>query len=149
MKWIMVANSNDCRIYAYDKSIKKLKLIEEIKHPENRLREQDLVSDSYGLYQNRGMRRGSYEPELSHVELATDNFAREMAEKLNGGRIRHLYDELILLMPSTMGGMLFKHLNKNVVGFVHKMIQKNLIKLSDHELKKYLCKNLRFAPIAH
>ncbi|MDF1757193.1 MAG: host attachment protein [Legionellaceae bacterium] len=149
MKWIMVANSNDCRIYKFDKNIKNIQLVEEICHPENRLKEQDLVSDSFGHFQNMGMIRGSYEPEFTHVEIAADNFAKEMADKLNSGRIKHLYDGVILLMPSTMGGMLFKHLNKNVLGMVQKSIKKNLIKLSDHELKKYLGKNVRFSGSIH
>lgn len=149
MKWIMVANSNDCRIYQYDKNIKSLKLIDEINHPENRLREQDLVSDNSGKFKSYGLIGGSYEPELSHVEIAVDKFAKEMAEKLNTGRIKHLYDGIILLMPSAMGGMLLKHLNKNVLGFVQKSIKKNIMKLSNNKLEKYLCKNLKFSDVIH
>ncbi|OGV36004.1 MAG: hypothetical protein A3E88_08110 [Legionellales bacterium RIFCSPHIGHO2_12_FULL_35_11] len=149
MKWIMIANSNDCRIYQYDKSLKRLQLIDEINHPENRLKEQDLVSDKSGELQSRNTIGSSYQPEYSQIEIAANNFAREMAEKLNDGRIKHLYDGIILLMPSTIGGMLFKHLNKNVFGFIQKSIQKNIIKFSDLELKKYLFKNLKFVPSIH
>lgn len=149
MKWIMVANSNDCKIFKYDRNIHKISFVAEISHPENRLREQDLVADSYGVYQNIGMRRGSYEPETTHTQLAMDKFAREMANRLNYARMKHLYDDLILLMPSTMGGMLFKHLNKQVLGMVRKVIQKNLINLSEHELKDYLADHLKYVGMLH
>ncbi len=149
MKWIIVANSIDCKIFKYDKNIHKLSLFEEIKHPENRLREHDLIADGYGVYRNTGMRRASFEPETTHTELAMDKFAREVAGKLNFGRIKHLFDDVILLMPATMGGLLFKHLNKNVLGMIRKVIQKNLINLSEYELKKYLCNNIKYLGVLH
>jgi len=149
MKWIIVANSIDCKIFRYYKNIHELSLVEEIKHPENRLREHDLIADSYGFYKKAGAHRGSYEPEVSHTTLAMDKFAREVAGKLNVGRIKHLFDEIILLMPATMGGRLIKHLNKNVQGMISKVFKKNLINLSDHDLKKYLCENLRYVGTLH
>ena len=49
MKWIMLANSNDCRIYEYDKHDKHLALLEEISHPEHRLKGSDYwTSDGPG-----------------------------------------------------------------------------------------------------
>lgn len=149
MKWIMVANSNDCKIFKYDKNIHKISFVAEISHPENRLREKELVADTYGMYQNIGMRRGSYEPETTHVELAMDNFAREMASRLDAARIKKLYDDLILLMPSAMGGKLFKHLNKHVLSKVRKVIQKNLVNLSEYELKEYLSEHLKYVGMLH
>lgn len=149
MKWIIVANSSDCKIFKYDRNIHNLSLLEEIKHPENRLREHDLVADSYGFYKKSGMHRSSYEPETSHTTLAMDKFAREVAEKLNFGRIKHLFDDVILLMPATMGGMLFKHLNKNVMCMIRKVFKKNIVNLSEHELKRYLCDNLKFVGMLH
>lgn len=149
MKWIIVANSSDCKIFSYYKDIHKLSLIEEIKHPENRLREHDLISDSYGFYKKAGMHRSSYEPETSHTALAMDKFSREVAEKLNIGRIKNLFDEVILLMPATMGGRLCKHLNKNVQSMIRKVFRKNLVNLSDRDLKQYLCENLKYVGMLH
>lgn len=149
MKWIIVANSSDCKIFEYQKNIHTLTLREEIKHPENRLREHDLIADSYGFYKKAGMHRSSYEPENPHTKQALDRFARELASKLNTGRIKHLFDNVILLMPSRMAGLLYKHLNKNVICMIKKMFKRNIINLSEHELKKYLCNNLQPAKIMH
>ena len=42
--WVVILNSNDCRIYSYykDSESVKLKLTKEISHPENKLRDIDL-----------------------------------------------------------------------------------------------------------
>lgn len=149
MKWIMVANSNDCRIYEYDKNIKKLTLIDEINHPENKLKVHDFVTDHSGHYKSGGANRGSYEPEVNLRDTAIDNFAREMATRLNVGRTKNAYDDLTLLMPPVMEGLLTKHLNKHIVSSIHNIIQKNLMHLSEHELKKYLCKVLSSGKTVH
>jgi len=149
MKWIMVANSNDCRIYEYDHDVKDLTLVDEINHPENRLREHNLRPDRPGQYKSREANRGSYAPEIGALDIAIDDFAREMAERLDTGRNQHAYDDLTLLMPAAMEGLLLKHLNKNVAGSVHHIIQKNLMHLSEHELKKYLCKALKHGKSIH
>ncbi len=143
MKWIMVANSNDCRIYEYDQHIEKLNLIDEIKHPENRLKNHDLDTDRPGHYQSPGFARGAYEPEKTTHDHAVENFAREMALKLNAGRNKHAYESLVLLMPPAIEGLLLKHLKKQILCMVQQIIQKNMVHLSEHELKQYLCRAIR------
>ncbi|PJD90602.1 MAG: hypothetical protein CK424_07940 [Legionella sp.] len=140
MKWIMLANSNDCRIYEYDRHNKHLALVEEISHPENRLKVHDWTSDSPGHYKSGSSNRGSYVPEVSPVEISIDEFAREMAEHLDSGRNQHKYDDITLLMSSKMEGLLNKHLNKHTKALIKQIVQKNVVFLSDHELSLYLDK---------
>lgn len=138
MKWIMVANSNDCRIYQYDRHMKHFSLVDEINHPENKLKTYDLISDGPGHYKSGANNRGSFAPETDYLDCAIDRFAREMAIRLNKGRNQKAYDDLTLLMPPAMEGLLNKHLNKNIFSSIHHVIQKNLMHLSEHELKKYI-----------
>lgn len=140
MKWIMLANSNDCRIYEYDHNKKHLALIDEINHPENKLKTHDWVSDHPGHYQSCGSRRGSFEPEHSPVDIAIDDFAREIAVRLNKGRTDHAFDDITMLLPARMEGLVDKHLNKETKHCIKSVIQKNLMFLSEHELKQYLNK---------
>ncbi len=140
MKWIMLANSNDCRIYEYDRHNKHLALVEEISHPENRLKVHDLTSDSPGHYKSGSNNRGSYEPAVSPLDTSIDEFAREMAERLDAGRNQHEYDDIVLMMSSKMEGLLNKHLNKHTKALVKQIVQKNVVFLSDHELSLYLDK---------
>lgn len=140
MKWIMFANSNDCRIYAYDQHKKHLTLIDEICHPENKLKVHDWVTDHPGHFQSCGTHHGSFEPENSPVDTAIDGLARDMAERLNKGRVDHAFDDLILIMAPRMEGLLNKHLNKETRDCVTKVIQKNLMFKNEHEVKDYLNK---------
>ncbi len=140
MKWIMVANTNDCRIYEYDNQIQDITLIDEINHPENRLKNRAFTTERPGHYQVSSTCRGAFDPDETAHDFAVDHFARELAIRLNDGRIRHEYDDVTLLMPSEMEGLVNKHLNKNIKPSIRKVIQKNLMHLSEHELKLYLFK---------
>ncbi|MCX7090120.1 MAG: host attachment protein [Legionellales bacterium] len=138
MKWIMLANSNDCRIYEYDKNDKHLALVEEISHPENRLKGTDYwTSDAPGHYRSQGTHHGSY-TEPNPREQSIDDFANEIARRLEKGRNQHAFEDVTLIVPDRMEGLLFKHLNKHTKDLVSLIVQKNVIFLSDHELSLYL-----------
>lgn len=143
MKWIMVANSNDCRIYEYDQHIEELNLIEEIKHPENKLKNHDLVTDRPGHFKARAGGRGSYDDETTAHDIAVENFVKEIAARLNAGRTHHDYDSLVLLMPPAIEGLLLKYLKKPNLALIQQIIQKNMMHLSKHQLKQYLCHAIR------
>lgn len=140
MKWIMVANSNDCRIYEYDLHNKHLALVDELSHPEHRLKVSDMTNDKPGHYKSCGTHHGSFEPEHSPLDWSIDDFAREMAERLDKGRNQHSFDDVTLVLPAKMQGLLGKHLNKHTKECVHLTVQKNLSYLSEHELHLYLNK---------
>lgn len=149
MKWIMVANSNDCRIYEYDKHVEDLCLIDEIKHPENRFKNRELDSDRAGHYKANGHGRGAYEPEKTSHDHAVEEFVREMACKLNDGRNHHAYDSLVLLVPPFIEGLLLKHLKKQILSKIQQIIQKNMMHLSQHQLKQYLGRAIREHRVLH
>ena len=140
MKWVMLANSNDCRIYEYDRQDKHLALVEEISHPENKLKGSDYwTTDAPGHYRSQGTHRGAFS-EVDPREQSIDEFANEIAKCLDKGRNQHAYDEVTLIVPARMEGLLFKHLNKHTKELVKLIVQKNVIFLSDHELSLYLDK---------
>lgn len=140
MKWIMLANSNDCRIYEYDRQDKHLALIEEISHPENKLKGTDYwTTDAPGHYRSQGTHRGAFS-EVDPREQSIDEFANEIAKRLDKGRNQHAYDDVTLIVPARMEGLLFKHLNKYTKELVKLIVQKNVVFLSDHELSLYLDK---------
>ncbi|MCR9192271.1 MAG: host attachment protein [Gammaproteobacteria bacterium] len=137
MKWIMLANSNDCRIYEYDHRHKHLALIDEIAHPEHRLKLSSWTTDSPGKYRS-GNNHGSYEPEVSPLEVSVDDFAREMARRLDEGRNKHAFEDVTLVMSSKMEGLLFKHMNKHTKALIERIVQKNMNFMSEHELSAYV-----------
>jgi protein required for attachment to host cells len=138
MKLVANINSNICRIYHYDKHPAQLRLLKEIDHPENKLKSGDITSDRPGHYQSRTSARGAYSPHMEAKEIEIDNFSREITKELNQERIKKEYDELIVIAPPHMIGLLFQHINKHVKNLVINDIKKDLIHLSDHELLIFL-----------
>lgn len=144
MKLVIITNSNTCRLYHYEKSLPQLTLTKEIVHPENKLKISEQFSDRQGHYQGGESARGAYQAPHDPKEIEFNNFAREIANLLNQERIKKDYDELILIAPPKMKGLLFQHLNKNVVGLIVNDIDKDLINLSDHELLKFLSTHTKY-----
>ncbi len=139
MIWVIVANSNDCRIYNYNKRKDNLTLLKELSHPENRLKTGDfLTTDKPGHYQANATARGAYSPHMDPKEVEIDRFSREIADQLDKGRKTNAYEKLIIITEPHMNGLLFQHLNKHVQELVINNIQKDLQKLSDDKLRDFL-----------
>ena len=139
MMWIVTANTNLCRIYEVDKKDMHVALLQEIFHPENRLRKGEyLTSDRPGHYASDSSTRGAFEQRTDQKTVAVDNFSREIAHELNKGRNGNAFQNLIIITPSQMNGMLTKHLDKHVRDMIAKEIHKDVMQLSHHELVEYL-----------
>ncbi|MBA2650013.1 MAG: host attachment protein [Legionella sp.] len=141
MKWIVTANTNQCRVYELQENA--LKLIIELNRPENKLKESELGSDKPGRYNSSVSTGGggAYAPHTKFEDVQDDDFAREVALKLDEARNQNSYNELIIVMPAQIEGMFSKHLNKNVKELVKFTIHKNLMHLSQNELYIYLNKH--------
>lgn len=144
MKLVINTNSNTCRIYHYDKHPAQLTLLKEISHPENKLKSGAITSDRPGHYQAGESARGAYSPHMEAKETEIDNFSREIARELNQERVSHEYDELIIIAPPHMNGLLFKHINKHVKNLVINNIKNDLLHLSDNELLNFLQSHTEF-----
>lgn len=144
MKLVVNLNTNICKIYKYSKQQSQLILIKEISHPENKLKSFDLTSDRPGHYKGSESARGSYSPRSEAKEIEINNFAREVAKELNLERNQNEYDELILITPPQMHGLLKSHLNKHVKNLIINNIQKDVVFMKDHELLEFLKKYAEF-----
>ncbi|WP_454784640.1 host attachment protein [Legionella sp. WA2024007413] len=138
MKWIVTANTNNCRIYEYQEDA--LNLLKEISRPENKLKDSELVTDKPGRYNSSYSKGGGgvYDPHTEIEDVQDNNFSREIALELNEARNKNLYKELVIVMPAQIEGLFSKHLNKNATDLIKLKIQKNLMHLSDKELFDYL-----------
>lgn len=136
--WVLNINSNDCRIYKYSKKPHQLTLLKEIKHPENRLKDTDLTSDKPGHYNTSGSARGAFSQPTDPKEIKIDDFSRNIAKELDHDRNTKAYENLIVIAPPHMNGLLFQHINKHVKELVIHNIEKDLIYLNEHELLEFL-----------
>lgn len=144
MKLVVNTNTNKCRIYHYDKHPAQLTFLKELNHPESKLRSSEITSDRPGHYQGGESARGAYSPHMEPKEIEIDNFSREIAKELNQERNNKQYDELIVIAPAQMNGLLFEHINKHVKEMVINKIQKNLLHMADHELLEFLQTNTKY-----
>jgi len=144
MIWVVTTNTNTCRIYHYQKKPTQLTLLKEIAHPENKLHNQDLVSDKPGHYQARDAAHGTYSPHMEAKEIDIDNFSREIATELDQGRNNQSYEQLIIIASPHMSGLLFQHINKHVKEMVRHNIHKDLLNLPHHELLEFLQANAQY-----
>jgi len=142
MKWVIVANSNQYRVYHYQRKENLLELLEECSHPENKLKDSETLSDRQGRYSTNHGARGAYSQSVDPVEAVIDHFARDLAHKLEQDRNRQAYEELILIIPPEMEGKLLSHLNKHVQPYIKHIIPKNMVHCNEMELLECLNKHL-------
>lgn len=142
--WVINTNSNTCHIYDYQKNPGHLDLLKEIQHPENRLKDTDLVSDGPGHYHSRINNRGSYSQSTDPKEHKVDTFAREIAILLKQGKDQNAYEKLVLIAEPHMNGLLFKHLDTHVSQRIVNNIQKDVMFLKHHELLKFLHEHTQY-----
>jgi len=136
IKWVVVFDSTMCRIYDYHKT--QLTLIRDIQHPENREKDVDITSDLSGHYQVMNGGHGAYAPHSDPKEIRVDTFAREMAHILDHARVANTYEQLILVGPPHIHGLLLNHMTKQVKNLVERNIEKDLVHMQEGELLRYI-----------
>ncbi len=144
MTWIVILNSNECRIFSFSKKNKKLNLIKEIYHPENKKKDADLVSDKPGHYNTNSQSGGAYSQHTDPKDVKIAQFILEIDKLLDEGRTHQQYEKLIVIAPPKIEGHLMQHMNKNVEKLITQRIQKDVVFLKEHELLNFLmqeCKN--------
>lgn len=138
MTWIVSTNSNLCRIYIFEPHEKKITLLKELSHPENRQKSSEyLTSDKPGHYQS-GTAHGSYEPHTDPKENGIQQLSREIAETLNHARAKNEYKKLILIADPRMIGKVLEKCDKHVRELIVNEIHKDIVHYTDHELLTFL-----------
>lgn len=136
--WVLLLNSNDCRVFSFSKKNHTLELIKDIFHAENKGRNQDIVSDRPGHYVNDNAGGGSYSPHTSPKEIKIDQFVHEICHFVEDGRVHQKYEKLIIISAPRMQGYLEKHLNKNIEKLITQHIQKDIVFMKQHEVLDFL-----------
>lgn len=136
--WVVVANSNICRIYNYSKINKHIQLLKELNHPENKLKDIDLTSDKPGRYQSSQSAHGAYSQATDPKEIKIDHFSKEVAQQLDHGRNLHEYKKLIIIISPHMYGLILNNINSHVKNLISHTFEKDLINLNQSELLEFL-----------
>ncbi|SRR5579883_212425 len=141
--WILVASSNQAKIYNTNKTTlfngngKKLHLVKELAHSESRLRDIDLTSDRQGQF-GSGTFQSPTDPKKHQEEV----FAIEIVRNLSKSHAENLFEELIFIAPAAFMGMINKHMPHELDRVVNLRIEKDYIKCPEQELVEHLQKFL-------
>jgi len=143
MIWVLTSDGNHCRIYSYQRKPADLKLVNEIVHPELRLKASEyLTDDRSGHYQARDMARGTYSPHTDPKEIRLIEFAHEISEYLDQSRKKNLYEKIIMIASPHINGLISQHLNKNVEQLITHNIKKDYMHTTEADLLKFLHENI-------
>lgn len=142
MIWFVAANTNSCRIFVLNKKDKTLTLVDDLLHPESKLKSSDITSDRPGHYATFSGGRGAYVQREDPKEIEIDVFAREIAKALDQGRRKEEYQHLILAAQPHMNGLIQKHLDVHVKECITHYLNKDYTHLKNHELFDVLQRDL-------
>lgn len=134
--WVITADSVGARLLERNRDSKDgYTLVDELFHPEGRLREADLVSDRPGRVSDRAAfgRHAGAPPESAH-DHEVSGFARDLASKLEQARVAGRFSRLVLAAEPRFLGLLRGALDSNTARCVIGVVPKNLQRTALSEL---------------
>jgi protein required for attachment to host cells len=107
-------------------------------NPEDRLREQDLVSDQPGRVKDRG-RIGNYAlgERGTAREEATLRFARQLCGELETGRVAHRFERIHISAAPDFLGLLRQTMSPETRKLVATEINHDIVRLPPAEIRRY------------
>ncbi len=124
--WIVAADTSRARIFVSEKPVSELQEIQTLSHPEARLHEGDLISDT-----TEG------EPD-DHKHADADRFAAHVCATLEAGRKSGEFDKLYLVAAPNFLGKLRKHQTSAMKQLLAGEVDKNLAAHSPEDIRKQL-----------
>lgn len=126
--WVLVADSSRARFFSLDSRVDPLREIDTLIHAEGKLRARDEVTDRQGgIAGGHGQGDFTFEAPTDIKHQDQVNFAHQIGEKLEQGRVSNAYEDLILVAPPAFLGVLRQTLNDHIQKMVFKAVNKNLV----------------------
>lgn len=138
-EWIVVADYGSARVFARDSLAARPELVLELDHPEGRLRDSELASDSIGqkAYTPADAPAG-VAPASSPHDVENERFTRELAERLREAVDDGRCKQLQLVVAPRMLGALRPHLAKLKDGTIKEEHAKDLANVPTSQLPERL-----------
>jgi protein required for attachment to host cells len=137
--WVLIADSTRARLFEHHRSRSSWELVFEDDRPE--LRDHELMRDSDRpgrTFQSASPTRHAMQPHTTPEQRNREHFARELVERLQSGVNQHRFGQLLLVAPPAMLGELRSHLDDGLRERVIAELDKDLTKISSHELPEHL-----------
>ena len=141
--WILVTNASEGRIFVSPKAKlfngeASLALIGEYENPDSRKKSGDIASDKLGHFRGKNEGHGDFVEATSPQEYKAIQFAKQLADVLDDGRISNAYQELILVASPHFQGLLTKEINHQIDSMIIQNIKKDYTKDTEKQLMEHL-----------
>lgn len=137
--WALIADRSRARILSTTGRGKGFELVEDISHPEGRLREHELDGAARGRTGDKsGGSRHATESEVSATEEMTIRFAHTLAERLRHGHQDHRFTHLVLAAEPRFLGHLRKAIDQATQRTIAGEVPKHLLGGGDGDIAAQL-----------
>lgn len=137
--WILVAHRGGARLLANTGPGKGLQLVEDIPHPDGRLKDGDINADRPGrAFDIVGAGRHSMSKEQSPTERIAEQFAKALVERLQQGRNENRYGALVLVAEPRFLGELRAALDAPTAALVTATLDKDFGGIETRDLAQHL-----------
>ena len=137
--WILTANRSSASLFESDWPGKSMRRIQDIPHPQGRMQNKDIGTDKPGRsFDSVGQGRHAMSTEQEPTKHIAQQFARDLGELLNKGRVTHAYEKLVLMAEPKFLGILRAALDKNTAALVVQTVNKELLDVKEEDLANYL-----------
>lgn len=139
ISWILAADSAHAKILRADNRVGPLVPIEELEHPEARMKNGDLYADQPGrTFDSGGQGRHVMENEVDAKTEESIRFARSLCDKLRQAANDKAFDKLYILAAPAFLGELRECLDDRTRSLVAGEIAKDVVKQTPEEIRKKL-----------
>lgn len=129
ISWVLAADGSYAKILQADGRSAPLTLLEELEHPEARMKNGDLISDSAGRsFDSGGQGRHAMEPQTDAKSAESQRFARGLCDKLRQAALQNRFEKLYILAAPSFLGTLRECLDANVKGRIAGEVAKDVAK---------------------
>ncbi|HSE11991.1 MAG TPA: host attachment protein [Rudaea sp.] len=139
--WILVASLSRARLFELGRRNGDFELFEiaTFLNPDARGRDRDQVTDRLPrVNESMNATRHAIDPHTSLREKSANQFAQELDEALDNGRVTHRYERLVLIALPEFLGTLHARLNRHVCERIVAEVQHELTTKSPEEIRSYL-----------
>jgi protein required for attachment to host cells len=136
--WILVAHRGGARLFESKQTGKDLSLVDDIPHPEGRLKSKNLGTDRPGRsVDSHGTRHALVQEQEPAAHIA-EQFSQQLAGLLDDGRAQRRYGKLVLVAEPHFLGVLRAALSRETAALVTAVVNKDLGHVEPREIAKHL-----------
>jgi len=139
ISWVLAADSSYAKLLQSDSRTAPLTLREELEHPQARMKNGDLISDSSGRsFDSGGQGRHAMEPVTDAKSTEAQRFARGLCDKLRQAVLENQFEKLYIVAAPAFLGILRECLDDNVKSRIAGEIAKDVAKQTPEAIRDKL-----------